>query len=301
MNAVEIRLFQDLRRSNALKAWLVLYRFGLQDPLLRTLLKTGCQPWEEDIVNANSILFAPRSGIDFWKYQEDFCHPPARQLTSYEAGYEMKSYFKYFVTCTLNGDSFEVFDTDGMGLGIRATQLVSFGAISLELCGFMEIISYHLYSWLKENRYPSLYHWYDQLNNEFVYGILYGPLSLVNTGPNVDFGFMHWNISGTHSCWRFTYKFGQITEDLGDGVLTWYDRHVLIVEDTEENADGVEAPIEMDDRDTFVDVHVNFALREKVHYVPRIHAFHPSTYAFIHKYYFVNEEILLHYVLNVDT
>ena len=146
MYAVEIRLFQDLRRSNALKAWLVLYRFGLQDPLLRTLLKTGCQPWEEDIVNANSILFAPRSGIDFWKYQEDFCHPPARQLTSYEAGYEMKSYFKYFVTCTLNGDSFEVFDTDGMGLGIRATQLVSFGAISLELCGFMEIIDYHLYS-----------------------------------------------------------------------------------------------------------------------------------------------------------
>ena len=75
MNAVEIRLFQDLRRSNALKAWLVLYRFGLQDPLLRTLLKTGCQPWEEDIVNANSILFAPETA-NSRKKQPEIPPPP---------------------------------------------------------------------------------------------------------------------------------------------------------------------------------------------------------------------------------
>ena len=55
MNAVEIRLFQDLRRSNALKAWLIVYSFGMQDPLLRTLLKTGCQPWEEDYFFVGSL------------------------------------------------------------------------------------------------------------------------------------------------------------------------------------------------------------------------------------------------------
>ena len=55
MYAVEIRLFQDLRRSNALKAWLIVYRFGMQDPLLRSLLKTGCQPWKEDYFFVGSL------------------------------------------------------------------------------------------------------------------------------------------------------------------------------------------------------------------------------------------------------
>jgi hypothetical protein len=70
MYAVEIRLFQDLRRSNALKAWLIVYRFGMQDPLLRTLLlKTGCQPWEEDyffVGSLKSYWFLVFGFLVFW-------------------------------------------------------------------------------------------------------------------------------------------------------------------------------------------------------------------------------------------
>jgi len=42
-------LFEDLdnNRSNALKAWLIVYREGLQDPLRKILLKNGCEPFEE--------------------------------------------------------------------------------------------------------------------------------------------------------------------------------------------------------------------------------------------------------------
>jgi hypothetical protein len=53
---------------------------------------------------------------------EVFCHPQENKLSVEEAAYEMQAYFKYFVDCTLNSDSFEVFDTeDG-----RAAEVLEF-------------------------------------------------------------------------------------------------------------------------------------------------------------------------------
>ena len=60
----------------------------------------------------------------------------------------MSKYYKFWVDCTLHGESFEVYYDiiDGRGLGIRATKLVSLGTLSLEMVGFLETIEYSLYA-----------------------------------------------------------------------------------------------------------------------------------------------------------
>jgi len=254
MNDLETRIFQDLSISNFLKAWLICYRFGFQEPLMRVLLMTGFEPWKSH----------PAFVFPEWRLNEVFCHPQENELSVEEAAYEMQAYFKYFVDCTLNSDSFEVFDTeDGRGLGIRATKLVSLGSLSLELVGFVEIINYPLYALLRNRGYPSLYHFRDIISNEMKYGILFGPLALVNTARDVPFGFSHLNLDGTDSCWRITYLFGEVFEDLGDGVSTIYNRHQLWVNDVDEDEDEDEEdtrhPIQMGEHDRFQVAQMNFA------------------------------------------
>ena len=148
MNHYESRLFEDLRISNFLKSWIIIYRCGFQDPLTRVMLMTGYKPWEEVVANSSSFGPILNNVIkQLWKFNELFCSPPPNELSIEEAMFEMKAYFKYWVDCTLNGESFDVFDTeDGRGLGIRATKLVSLGTLSNELPGFLEIIEYPLYA-----------------------------------------------------------------------------------------------------------------------------------------------------------
>jgi hypothetical protein len=55
--------------------------------------------------------------------------------------------------------------------------------------------------------------------------ILFGPLALVNTAVGITFGFTDLNLGGTDSCWRITYRFGEVFEDLGDGVSTVFPQH----------------------------------------------------------------------------
>ena len=244
MNFMETRLFEDLRRSNFLKSWLIFYRFGLNDPLVRTLLMTGLEAWKPHPTFGN---------LQDWEFNEVFCFPPENELSIEEAACEMYEYYKFWVDCTLHGESFEVYDTiDGRGLGIRATKLVSLGTLSLEMVGFLETIEYSLYAWLSTRGYPSLYRFFDIITEKWVYGILFGPLALVNTAVGVTFGFSHLNLDGSDSCWRLTYRFGPVFEDLGDGVSTIYNRHQLLVEDTEEDEDGeFHAPIQMGENDSF--------------------------------------------------
>ena len=116
------------------KSWLIFYRFGLNDHLVRTLLITGLEAWK---------LHPTFSYLQDWKYNEVFCYPPEKNELSVEeaACCEMYEYYKIWVDFTLHGESFEVCGTtDGRGLGIRATKLVSLGTLSLEMLGFLENI-----------------------------------------------------------------------------------------------------------------------------------------------------------------
>ncbi len=112
--------------------------------------------------------------------------------------------------------------------------MISLGSLTLELPGFVEVIEYSLYAWLSNRGYPSLYRFYDLITEAWVYGILFGPLALVNTAVGITFGFTHLNLDGTDSCWRITYRFGEVFEDLGDGVSTVYRQHRLSIEDVDE-------------------------------------------------------------------
>ena len=77
MNAMETRIFQDLRRSNFLKSWLIFYRFGLKDSLMRATLMS---------IFDNVARCIPRFGdLEEWKFNEVFCHPPANDLSVEEA------------------------------------------------------------------------------------------------------------------------------------------------------------------------------------------------------------------------
>jgi hypothetical protein len=240
----------------------------------------------------------PRFGdLEEWKFNEVFCHPPANDLSVEEAAFEMYEYYKYWMERTFNGESFEVFDTlDGRGLGIRATRLISLGSLTLELPGFVEVIEYSLYAWLSNRGYPSLYRFYDLITEAWVYGILFGPLALVNTAVGITFGFTHLNLDGTDSCWRITYRFGEVFEDLGDGVSTVYRQHRLSIEDVDEDEDGdFHEPIQMDEHDRFQVVKMRIADNAKEVFFIRVYAFHPSAYAFVNKYYVKDEEVLLQY------
>ena len=67
MNAMETRIFQDLRRSNLLKSWLIFYRFGLKDFLMRATLMSFFE---------NVARCIPRFGdLEELKFDEVFCHP----------------------------------------------------------------------------------------------------------------------------------------------------------------------------------------------------------------------------------
>ena len=51
-------------------------------------------------------------------------------------------------------------------------------------------------AWLSNRGYPSLYRFYDLITEAWVYGILFGPLALVNTAVGLTFGFIHLNLDG---------------------------------------------------------------------------------------------------------
>jgi hypothetical protein len=64
MNAMETRIFQNLRRSNFLKNWLIFYRFGLEASLMRASMMS---------IFENVGRNFPRFGdLEEWKFNEVF-------------------------------------------------------------------------------------------------------------------------------------------------------------------------------------------------------------------------------------
>ena len=75
---------------------------------------------------------------------------------------------------------------------------------------------------------------------------------------------------------------------------TIYNRHQLLVEDTEEDEDGeFHAPIQMGENDSFQRVEMKVPSNEKVVFFSRGFAFHLSAFQFVNKHYLKDEEVLL--------
>ena len=130
-------------------------------------------------------------------------------------------------------------------------------------------------------------HFDNIVTNEMKYGILFGPLALVNTARNIPFGFTHHlNLDGTDACWRITHRFGEVLEDLGEVVSTIYNHHQLLVNQEDEDEDGeFYQPVQMGEHDRFQVVHMNFALNEKIIFFTKVFASCKSTYLFVNKSY----------------
>jgi hypothetical protein len=87
----------------------------------------------------------------------------------------------------------------------------------------------------------------------------------------VKFGLRHLNLDESNSCWRLTYHFGPVFEDLGDGVSTIYNRNQLQVEDTEEDENGeFHAPIQMGKNYSFQRVEIKVPSNEKIVFFIRL-------------------------------
>ena len=135
---------------------------------------------------------------------------------------ELFSMFEYWKSSTLFADEFEVFNTPSMGLGVRIIEqdsqsVVFFRPLSLHaLHGFLEVIPESLFEELNSLGHKSLYKTYDRTSRKWVFSILFGPLSLVNSKSNNSIGFSGQDSQLRTLIWRLTYSFGVLTSGSND-------------------------------------------------------------------------------------
>ena len=221
----ELSLFNTRWISNFFRSWLVFYRFGLVDNVMRHLIEfEGITPWNDD--------FPPH----YWDF--DLIPKPMKGgeiRNSSEGSIEWKKFFRYWALYVLDSEEFEVFDTSdttSMGLGIRCrpqdnNQPLPFRALSFHsLHGFLEIIPEELLFYhLNSVGYPSLYRFFDSSSRSWIYSILFGPLALVNSkSGNFPVGFHHIeDNTGESYVWRLDYSYGRMESCRGSmDTLHWH-------------------------------------------------------------------------------
>jgi hypothetical protein len=103
--------------------------------------------------------------------------------------------FEFWKKATLLAEKFEVCNTSSMGLGVRVLEQASqskvfFRPLSLHaLHGFLEVILRSLFEEMRSFGHSSLYKFYDRTTRKWVFSILFGPLSLVNSKFGNSIGF----------------------------------------------------------------------------------------------------------------
>ena len=102
-----------------------------------------------------------------------------------------------------------------MGLGVRVLEQASqskvfFRPLSLHsLHGFLEVIPQSLFEELRSSfGHSSLYKFYDRTTRKWVFSILFGPLSLVNSESGNSIGFCGMDTQLRTMVWRLTYSYG---------------------------------------------------------------------------------------------
>ena len=213
MEDYERCLIGTLYVSKFYKSWLIFYKLGLCNTDVRNKLKYE--------------YFCPWNSADGenWNYLSIYGNCQAGDCSSIEESErELFSMFDYWKKATLLADEFEVFDTLSMGLGVRVTEQASqsavfFRPLSLHaLHGFLEVIPESLFDQLRTIGHQSLYKTYDRSSRKWVFSILFGPLSLVNSKPDNSIGFSGLDTQLRTLIWRVTYSFGMLTSGRMDSV-----------------------------------------------------------------------------------
>ena len=115
----EMSLIHTIGISKIYKSWIIWYRFGLVNDVMRDLIENfDYTPWENEdsVIGINGIPYRP------WGFH---LFPDTRLLSgelsnSLEGKFEWKGMFRYWKNICLSSEEFEIFSTDDMGLGVRA-------------------------------------------------------------------------------------------------------------------------------------------------------------------------------------
>ena len=188
--------------SKFYKSWLIFYRCGLVDVEVRGKIKfEGYMPWNN--VDPGN-----------WNYYPWFINQIGDNNNVEEGKRELLGMFLYWKRSTLWAEEFEVFDTLSMGLGIRAKitseSLLFFRPLSLHaLHGFLEVVPQSLFEELRRIGHNSLYKFYERSSRKWVFAILFGPLSLVNSQEERNgIGFCGKDTELRTLVWELTFSWG---------------------------------------------------------------------------------------------
>ena len=213
MEDYERCLIGTLYVSKFYKSWLIFYKLGLCNTDVRNKIKYE--------------YFCPWNSGDGenWNYLSMYGNCQAGEFSSIEERErELFSMFEYWKKTTLFADEFEVFNTPSMGLGVRVIEQDSQSAVFFRplalhaLHGFLEVIPESLFDELRTLGHQSLYKTYDRSSRKWVFSILFGPLSLVNSEANNSIGFSGLDTELRTLIWRVTYSLGILTGGSMDSV-----------------------------------------------------------------------------------
>jgi hypothetical protein len=199
----EYGLLNTFSVSKFYKSWLIFYRCGLIDVEVRGKIKfEGYMPWNN--VDPGN-----------WNYYPWFINQVGDNNNVEEGKRELRGmFFLYWKRSTLWAEEFEVFDTLSMGLGIRAKitseeSLLFFRPLSLHaLHGFLEVVPQSLFEELRRIGHNSLYKFYERSLRKWVFAILFGPLSLVNSRECNGIGFCGKDTELRTLVWELTFSWG---------------------------------------------------------------------------------------------
>ena len=163
----------------------------------------GVSPWTSEL-------------DDKWNFLRSCNYHQAGEIGSIDEGKrELDGMFEYWKKTVLCAEEIEVFNTATMGLGVRVSEQlykssIFFRPLSLHaLHGFLEVIPESLFDELRNCGNNSLYKFYDRSSRKWVYSILFGPLSLVNSKQNGNgIGFCGLDTQLRTLVWRLTYSHG---------------------------------------------------------------------------------------------
>ena len=197
----ELSLLHTSSVSKFYKSWLIFYRFGLVDAEVRGRIQfEGYMPWSN--VNPGN-----------WNSMPWLLHQVGENGNLEEGKRELHGMFQYWKRSTLWAEEFEVFDTVHMGLGVRVTRSggasLLFRPLSLHsLHGFLEVIPESLFGVLRNCGHNSLYKFYDRSTRKWVFAILFGPLSIVNSRTGIGIGFCGIDAQLRTLVWELSFSWG---------------------------------------------------------------------------------------------
>ena len=197
-------IYRRVRTKLDHRSWIVILYCGFVDPIIRSLLKDGWRPWSE-------------VGDNIFKFTLPWCGYSRGDLNLNDAQLLWPKLMDQWVRVTLRSGIFEVFNTmNHSGLGIRATQQCLYNQMVRSLDGHLDIITEdeenvaHTFGRLREVDHNSLYVSVDEGGFE-INGILWGPLSLVNSDVNFfnyRTQFVNQDRRGLDLRWMCWYYFG---------------------------------------------------------------------------------------------